>query len=142
MGERAEREEKSTLAYRRAFRGTVDQAVDRLGAELRGRGLGVLATVRLHDILAEKLGERIDPLVILEVCSPLHAHRSLAASREASLLLPCKIVVAKEGPTTYLAVQRPTTVVEALLPLRPLEEVGLEVERLLCEAVDATAGAP
>jgi uncharacterized protein (DUF302 family) len=132
----------SELAYSRPYRGSVDEAVETLGTELKQRGFGVLATLRVHEILAEKIGERIDPLVILDVCSPRHAHRSLSVSRQASLLLPCKIVVSKEGTGTLVALQRPTTALRALLPLPGLAGLGSEVEGLLREAVDAAVGAP
>lgn len=129
------------LSYDRVFEGGVEEAIERLGAEMRSRGFGVLATLRVHEILREKLGRTIEPLVILEVCSPAHAERALATSRRTALLLPCKIVVSREEGATRIALQRPTRALGALLPLPALEELGAEVEWKLREAVDAACGA-
>ncbi len=126
------------LSYSRPYPGSVDAALERLTSELKQRGFGVLATLRVHEILEKSIPERIDPLVILDVCSPRHAHHALTVSRDASLLLPCKIVVAKEGARTLIALQRPTTALKALLPLPSLTGLGREVEGLLRAAIDAT----
>lgn len=129
------------IEYTRECSGSVDQAVERLRAELGARGFGVLAALPVHTILQEKLGRTIDPVVILEVCSPAHAARALDTTRDAALLLPCKIVVHREGDRTCVSLQRPTTALAALLPDSALAPLGREVEELLVAAIDgATAG--
>ncbi len=132
----------SKLAYSRLVAGSVTEAAERLGAELRGRGFGVLASFPIHEILREKVGAEIEPLVILEVCSPRDAQRALAVSREASLLLPCKIVVGRESGATRVSLQRPTVAVRSLMPGEALERLSEDVERSLRESVDAVADAP
>ncbi len=128
------------LAYERKVAGAVDDAVGRLTDALKQRGCGVLANLRLHDILAERTGAKIEPLVILEVCSPPHAERALAVDRNAALLLPCKVVVSRERGSTRIALQRPTAVLGAFLPEPGLTSLGDEVERTLREAIDQVAG--
>jgi len=125
------------LAYRRPFNGTVEEAVDRLTSELRSRGFGVLGTIPVHQVLKEKLGKEVDPLVILDVCSPVHAHRALTASRDVALLLPCKLIVSREGGGTQISLQRPTVVLRAFFALPELEQLGAEVEKAMTDAVDA-----
>jgi len=127
------------LAYRRPFSGTVEEAVDRLTGELRSRGFGVLGTIPVHQLLKEKLGREVDPLVILDVCSPAHAHRALTASRDVALLLPCKLVVSREGGETRIALQRPTVALRAFFTQPELEQLGAEVEQALADAVDAAS---
>ena len=117
----------------------VETALLRVSAELAARGFGVLATLRVHEILREKTGTAIAPVVILDVCSPRHALAALKLRRDAALLLPCKIVVSSEGRTTRIAVQRPTVALARLLPAPELTPVGTETERILIEAVDAAA---
>ncbi|MHB8352028.1 MAG: DUF302 domain-containing protein, partial [Thermoplasmata archaeon] len=117
--------------------------IDRLTLSLRSHGYGVLATLPIHEILQEKLGERIDPLILLEVCAPRHALRALATTRSAALLLPCKIVVSRQGPTTSVALLRPTIALGRLLPIASLEELGREVEaELAAVLVEATRQDP
>ncbi len=128
------------LAYERKAAGGVDEAVARVTAALKSRGFGVLANLRIHEILAEKTGAKIDPLVILEVCSPPHAERALAVDRKSALLLPCKVVVSHEHGATRIALQRPSTLLGSFLPEPGLTALGAEVERTLQQAVDEAAG--
>ncbi len=118
-----------------------EAAIERLRAELARRGYGVLASLPVHEILREKLGEVIEPTFLLDVCAPRHASRALAASRSVALLLPCKIVVTRHGSSTLLALLRPTTALGRLLPDAGLGELGREVEAELTDAVTAAAGA-
>ncbi|EQD78048.1 protein containing DUF302, partial [mine drainage metagenome] len=70
--------------------------LEKLTQALQARGFGILATLRVHDILKEKTGTEIAPLVILDVCAPRYALRALTLDRGSALVLPCKIVVARE----------------------------------------------
>ena len=132
----------SDPAYRREYEGPVEGAVERLRAELQERGFGILAALPVHEILREKLGAEIDPVVILDVCAPKHALRALTEAREVALWLPSKIVVSREAGRTRIAMQRPTQVLAAFLPRPGLEALAEEVERSMRAAVDATASAP
>lgn len=127
------------LACTRTFAGTVDEAIEKLGPELGIRGFGVLAKLPVHATLKEKIGANLDELVILDVCSPRHAYAALSTTRAAALALPCKIVVSREEGVTRIALERPTVVLGAVLPLPALEAMGREVERSLCDAVDAVS---
>jgi uncharacterized protein (DUF302 family) len=127
------------LAYSRETPDDLERAEARLEAELKLRGFGILSVIPIHRILKEKLGLDRPPLVILEVCSPKQASEALERSVEASLLLPCKIVLTREGDRTRLMVQRPVSMIQAMLPGRSLETVARESERDLMAAVDAAA---
>ena len=130
------------LAYERRIPDDEPTAVARLTAALQDRGFGVLATIRVHEILREKLGVAAPPATILEVCSPRHAHAAFAAHPDAALLLPCKIVVFGGPDGSRIALLRPGTLLARLLPDPALERVGAEVEGELRQALDAVAGAP
>ena len=125
------------LAYVRETTEPVDRAVESVSAELKKRGFGVLASLPVHAILKERIGVAIEPMVILEVCSPRHAERALAESRDAGLLLPCKVVVSREGGRTRMTVARPKVLLGAFLPIPSLQPLGVEVDDLLRAAVDA-----
>jgi uncharacterized protein (DUF302 family) len=128
----------NSIAYTRDSPEDFEVAIKHLEAELKSRGFGVLANLRVHDIMKEKIGVIREPLTILEVCSPKYADVALSASRDISLLLPCKIVVRKEGDRTRIDLLKPMTVIEHLMPLPGLRPLGEEVEHLLEEAVDAS----
>lgn len=119
--------------------GTVDEAVARLEQELKSRGFGILANLRVHDLLKEKIGAAIEPVVLLDVCSPRMADKALKASRDVALLLPCKIVVSREEGHTRVALLRPTSAMGLMSPPPALLALAEEVETQLIQAVDATA---
>lgn len=127
--------------YERFSTEGVEEAVARLGAELKRRGFGILSTVRVHDILLEKTEAVIEPIVLLDVCSPRHALAALSVSREVAILLPCKLEVSSEQGRTRITLQRPTSLIGAFLPQPKLERMGAEIEQSLKEAVDASAEA-
>jgi len=53
--------------------------------------------------LKEKLGQDMEPYVILGACNPELAHRALEIDREIGALLPCNVVVrAQDGGSTVL----------------------------------------
>lgn len=125
--------------YERYSTESVEEAVAHLGAELKRRGFGILSTIRVHDILRERTQAVIEPIVLLDVCSPPHALAALGVSRDVAILLPCKLEVSSEQGRTRITLQRPTKLIRAFLPEPKLERMGAEIEESLTEAVNATA---
>ena len=62
--------------------------VQRVRAELRAEGFGVLTEIDITSTLREKLGEQIEDYVVLGACNPPLAHRALTVDRSIGLLLP------------------------------------------------------
>lgn len=124
------------LAYVREYPGDAAAAVRTVTEALGRHGFGVLASLPIAETLRARTGTSIDPITILEVCSPAHALRALEAHRESALLLPCKVVVSSEQGATRIAMQRPTVVMRALLPDPALAAIGEEVEQGLRRAID------
>lgn len=80
------------------------EAVERVHAELKTEGFGVLTEISVTSTLREKLGEQIEDYVILGACNPPLAHQALQIDRNIGLLLPCNVVVrAVEGGTLVQA---------------------------------------
>lgn len=113
-----------------------DETVEQVRAALADQGFGILTEIDVQATLREKLGEQMEPYLILGACNPPLAHRALGADRQIGLLLPCNVVVrTAEGQT----------LVEALDPLvmvdvsgQPgLEPVATEVRERLQAALKA-----
>ncbi|HZC30038.1 MAG TPA: DUF302 domain-containing protein [Gaiellaceae bacterium] len=80
-----------------------DDAVERVRAELKTEGFGVLCEIDVQATLREKLGVEQEPYLILGACNPSLAHRALSAEPELGTLLPCNVVVYRRDGHTHIS---------------------------------------
>jgi uncharacterized protein (DUF302 family) len=78
-------------------------AVDRVRAELKREGFGVLCEIDVQATMRDKLGAEIEPYLILGACNPPLAHQALAAEAELGALLPCNLVVYRRDGETHVS---------------------------------------
>lgn len=82
----------------------------------------------------------MEDYVILGACNPPLAHRALETDRSIGLLLPCNVVVRRDGDRTAVQALDPTTMV-ALSELEALRPVAEEAARRLDAALAALTAA-
>ena len=81
----------------------VAEAVERVRAELKDEGFGVLCEIDVQATLREKLGAEMEPYLILGACNPPLAHEALSAEPELGTLLPCNVVVYERDGETHIS---------------------------------------
>lgn len=118
-----------------------EEAVEKTRAALQEQGFGVLTEIDVQSTLKAKIGEDIEPYLILGACNPNLAHRALGVDRQIGLLLPCNVVVRGDTSDT----DQGSVVVEAMNPeimssvadTAGLEPVVADATALLKAAIDS-----
>ena len=117
--------------------GDFAQVVDRVTAELKKEGFGILADMDVQATLKQKLGVDSLPYHILGACNPPLAHRALSAEPNIGLLLPCNVVVRQESDGSIVVAFMDPASVLALVRRQELEDLGQEVKARLERVRDA-----
>ncbi|MGX1908409.1 DUF302 domain-containing protein [Streptomyces phaeochromogenes] len=130
------------MRYDRTVRLDTDFAttVGHVREALAGQGFGILTEIDVTATLKAKLDQDMEDYVILGACNPPLAHRALETDRSIGLLLPCNVVVRRDGDRTAVQALDPNTMV-ALTELDTLRPVAEEATRRLDAALASLTAA-
>lgn len=113
-----------------------EAAIEKVTAELKKEGFGVLTTIDVQKTLKEKIDVDFTRYVILGACNPPFAHRALLAEEEIGLLLPCNVIVYERDGSTMVSAFEPTAMM-ALSDNPATKTIAEEVQSRLRRAIDA-----
>lgn len=117
----------------------VKSSVEKLTDDLKAAGWGILSVIDLKKIMLDKLKLNYDDYMILDVCSPMIAHKGLSINKQAGLILPCKIVVYSDKGKTKVSLYRPTVALStasSLSGFEKLKALAVDAEEELKKIVD------
>jgi uncharacterized protein (DUF302 family) len=117
-----------------------EEAVARTREALAEQGFGVLTEIDVQATLKAKLALDMEPYLILGACNPQLAHQALEVERDIGLLLPCNVVVRRDGDRTLVQALDPQVMV-SLPGLPALQPVADEAGRRLSAALKTVAEA-
>lgn len=108
--------------------------VARVREALSEEGFGVLTEIDVQATLKEKLGEDMDPYLILGACNPSLAHRAIGAEPQIGVLLPCNVVVREEGEGVVVDAMDPESVM-SVVESPGVNEIAQEVRDRLASVI-------
>ena len=117
-----------------------EDAVERVRAQLKDAGFGVLCEIDVQATLREKLGVEGEPYLILGACNPPLAHQALRAEPELGVLLPCNVVVFQLGGETHISAIDPERML-SIVGNDELSPVAAEVKSRLGAVIERAAAA-
>jgi uncharacterized protein (DUF302 family) len=107
-----------------------DEAIEKVTAELKKEGFGVLTSIDVKDTLKKKIDVDFKKYMILGACNPSLAHKALQKEEELGLLLPCNILIYEKGDETVVSVFDPMIMTE-IVKNKELESIAMEVKTKL-----------
>ena len=115
---------------------TYEQAVEKVTAELKKEGFGVLTTIDVKETLKAKLNVEFPRYIILGACNPPFAHKALQVEEHVGLLLPCNVIVYEKGGATVVAAFDPM-VMTAVMDNPGMQPIAKEVRERLDRVIAA-----
>ncbi|SRR5688572_23434211 len=116
--------------------GDYDATVEEVRGLLAEQGFGVLTEIDVQATLREKLGEEMEPYLILGACNPPFAHRAITAEPQIGVLLPCNVVVRVDAGDVIVEAMDPSAVL-SLVDSPGVAEVAAEVRGRLAAVIEA-----
>ena len=122
------------------FSKTVDmsyeQAIEKVAAELKKEGFGVLTFIDVKETLKQKINVDFKKYAILGACNPPIAHRALQEEEELGLLLPCNVIVYEKDGKTRVSIFDPM-VMTWILENDQMKPIASEVQERLQRVLKA-----
>ena len=112
-----------------------DDAIEKVTAELKKEGFGVLTSIDVKETLKKKIDVDFKKYMILGACNPTLAHKGLQKEEELGLLLPCNVLVYEKGEQTVVSVFDPL-VMTKIADNKEIESVANEVRTKLKRVLD------
>lgn len=115
-----------------------DETVAATRAALGEVGFGVLTEIDLAATLKAKVGVDLPPYLILGACRPPLAAAAVRADPSIGALLPCNVVVRRDGERTVIEAMDPGVMTQ-LSEQDSLTEVASDARQRLVQALEAVA---
>jgi uncharacterized protein (DUF302 family) len=113
-----------------------EQAVEKVTAELKKEGFGVLTFIDVKETLKQKINVDFKKYAILGACNPPIAHKALQEEEQLGLLLPCNVIVYEKEGKTIVSIFDPM-VMTWILENEQMKPIAAEVQEKLQRVLTA-----
>ncbi|GAB1451898.1 DUF302 domain-containing protein [Draconibacterium sp.] len=113
-----------------------DEAVEKVTAELKKEGFGVLTEIDVKETLKKKIDVDFKKYKILGACNPHFAHKVLTSEDKIGVFLPCNVVVEEHenGEVEVSAVDPVASM--AAVDNKNIEGLATEVQHKLKKVIE------
>jgi uncharacterized protein (DUF302 family) len=115
---------------------TYEQAIEKVTAELKKEGFGVLTFIDVKETLKQKINVDFKKYAILGACNPPIAHRALQEEEQLGLLLPCNVIVYEKEGKTNISIFDPM-VMTWIIENDHMKPIATEVQEKLQRVLNA-----
>ena len=84
--------------FSKTLSASFDEAVEKVKAELKKEGFGILTEIDVQETLKNKLDVDFQKYRILGACNPPFAYQALQAEDKIGTMLPCNVIVQELAP--------------------------------------------
>lgn len=88
-------------AHSTKLKGDFEEIIEKVTAELKTEGFGVLTQIDVTKTLKEKLDVDFKQYRILGACNPHFAHKALSTEEKIGVMLPCNVIVVETDENEY-----------------------------------------
>lgn len=128
----------NALAITGTVQGQIEDICSRLTEAIKPAGFGILTRIDFDKKIKEKIGEAINPCIILGACNPKLAHEAYLQSSDAALLIPCNIVLTEIALNTVkIEAVRPSEMLRFLPVLKSTASIEMAEQNLYLALKDA-----
>ena len=112
--------------YNKTIAGDFEQVIEKVTAELKNEGFGVLTEIDFSGTVKKKLDKDMPAYRILGACNPGFAYQAYQAENKIGTMLPCNVIVQE--------LDNGKVEIAAIDPLASMQAVGNEaVEAIAAE---------
>ena len=113
-----------------------DEAIEKVTAELKKEGFGVLTEIDVKETLKKKIDVDFKKYKILGACNPHFAHKALQNEDKIGVFLPCNVIVEEHenGDVEVSAVDPIASMIA--VNNKTMETLAMEVQQKLKRVID------
>lgn len=122
--------------FSKTIESTMDSAIEKITAELKKEGFGILMDINIQKTFKEKIDVDFRPYRILGTCNPNIGHEVLQIDDVMGVFLPCHVIVQE--------IDKGKVKISAIDPIAPmsavanpkLEPIGMRVQSILKSVIE------
>jgi len=127
-----------SYGYKTQIPGSFQEAINKVTAQLKQEGFGILTTIDVKSTLKKKLDVEFDNYCILGACNPPFAYKALQTEKDIGLLLPCNVIVYEDSDQAHIVVSALLpTIAMSMIENPDLKQVAIQVEAKLKNVIDS-----